>query len=533
MPQQKTQRINGTDYVYIDEPYWNADKKRGEHKRKYIGKMVNGEFVPNKNYLLMQELENKASVPAKTGPVPATECTRKFYGATYLLDRIADQTGIGTDLERCFGVLSKQILSIAYFLVLEEGLPLYRFRKWGYTHIHPYGEDISSQRSSELFGLISEDSKMDYFRRQAKRHSCKEYLAFDTTSISSYSTMIKQVKYGKNKEGDSLPQINLALLYGEESMLPVYYRKLPGNITDVKTIENLLKDIDFLQLEKLQFVMDRGFYSEKNINDTMKHHHKFLIGAKMSLNIVKSRLDKVRDEFCTRFNYNSELKLYVQSFTEEWNYTEEKPRSGDVINEKRRIYLHIYYNDQKATDDKARFNHVLDRLENNLINGTPDPEDEKLYQKYFIISETPVRGVTYSFKEEAIHNVEKNYGYFALMSNGIKDPVLALRIYRTKDLIEKSFSNLKERLNMRRMAVASEDNFEGKLFVQFVALELLSYIKKQMDDKGLFRNYTMQSLLDELDIIEYYQQPGKSHHLSEMTEKQRGLYEMMGVVAPT
>ena len=83
------------------------------------------------------------------------------------------------------------------------------------------------------------------------------------------------------------------------------------------------------------------------------------------------------------------------------------------------------------------------------------------------------------------------------------------------------------------MAVASEDNFEGKLFVQFVALELLSYIKKQMDDKGLFRNYTMQSLLDELDIIEYYQQPGKAHHLSEITEKQRGLYEMMGVVAPT
>ena len=111
----------------------------------------------------------------------------------------------------------------------------------------------------------------------------------------------------------------------EESMLPVYYRKLPGYITDVKTIENLLKDIDFLQLEKLQFVMDRGFYSEKNINDMMKHHHKFLIVAKMSLNIVKSRLDKVRDEFCTRFNYNSELKLYVQSFTEEWNDTEEKP----------------------------------------------------------------------------------------------------------------------------------------------------------------------------------------------------------------
>ena len=46
---------------------------------------------------------------------------------------------------------------------------------------------------------------------------------------SSYSALIKQAKYGKSKEGDHLPQINLALLYGEESMLPVYCRKLAGN----------------------------------------------------------------------------------------------------------------------------------------------------------------------------------------------------------------------------------------------------------------------------------------------------------------
>ncbi len=199
--------------------------------------------------------------------------------------------------------------------------------------------------------------------------------------------------------------------------------------------------------------MDRGFYSEKNINDLMKHHHKFLIGAKMSLKIVSNRLDDIRGEFVTRYNYNSELKLYVMSFMEEWDYTEEKPRSGEIVSEKRRIYLHFYYNDQKATDDKVRFNAMLDRLESNLVNGTLDPADEKLYQKYFSIHETPVRGKTYSFKEDTIRKAEKNYGYFVLMSNGIKDPVEALRIYRLKDLIEKSFGNLKERLSMRRMSV--------------------------------------------------------------------------------
>ena len=223
----------------------------------------------------------------------------------------------------------------------------------------------------------------------------------------------------------------------------------------------------------LKLVMGRGFYSEKNINDLIKHHHKFLIRARLSLNLVSNRLNKIRDDFVTRFNYNSELKLYIISFTEEWEYIEEKPRSGEVITDKRGIYIHFYYNDQKATDDKVRFNAMLDRLENYLVNGTPDPEDTKLYQKYFTIHETPVRGKVHSFNEDAIRKAEHNYVHFALMANGIKDSVEALRIYRLKDLIEKSFGNLKERLSMRRMSVASEENFEGKLFVQCVILALL------------------------------------------------------------
>jgi transposase len=48
-----------------------------------------------------------------------------------------------------------------------------------------------------------------------------------------------------NKEDDHLPQINLALLFGEQSNLPFYYRKLPGNIAD----------IDFLDYKKIKLVM--------------------------------------------------------------------------------------------------------------------------------------------------------------------------------------------------------------------------------------------------------------------------------------
>jgi transposase len=52
----------------------------------------------------------------------------------------------------------------------------------------------------------------------------------------------------------------------------------------------------------------------------------------------------------------------------------------------------------------------------------------------------------------------------------VKEPVRALEIYRNKDMAEKAFGDLKERLGARRMLVSSESGLNGKLFVEFIAL---------------------------------------------------------------
>ena len=526
-----TQVINGVEYVYEDRPYWDSKRQRGSHKRNYIGKNVDGVFVPNKKYKLQQEIETiKAEI--KPGPVVTDVCTRYFYGATYLLDEIAVKTGVLDDLKSCFPDDFKKILSVAYYLVLEGHNPMYRFTRWSKSHDHPYGRDIPSQRISELFSRIDEPSKMDFFKKQSKRRMEKEYLAYDTTSISSYSQSLKQVKYGNNKENDDLPQINLALLFGETSGLPVYYRKLSGNIPDVKTINNLLKELAFMEIKKANLVMDRGFYSEQNINDLYKEHHKFLIAGKTSLKFIQQKLDEIREEFVTRKNYHSDTNLYMESFTMDWAYSEIKPRTHEEVKDKRRIYVHYYYNDQHATDDKIRLNKLLDTLEREIRENKKTTDHEKMYTKYFNVTETPVRGIKAEPKQDAIDKALKNCGYFVLLSNDIKDPVEALTKYRAKDLVEKAFGNLKERLNMRRESVSTEENLEGKLFVQFVALIFMSYIKKAMDDEGLFQNSTMQELIDNLDVIERYQHPGKRPYLGEITEKQKKIYDSMSIARP-
>ena len=128
-----------------------------------------------------------------------------------------------------------------------------------------------------------------------------------------------------------------------------------------------------------------------------------------------------------------------------------------------------------------------------------------------------------------IDAARERYGFFVLISNEVKDPVTALRLYRMRDVVEKAFWNIKERLNLRRTLTSSESSLEGKLFVEFVALIILSYIKKQMEEAGLFSKYTMHELLDELDVIECFTEPGKSPIQGEVLKKQEQLYRDLGV----
>jgi len=112
------------------------------------------------------------------------------------------------------------------------------------------------------------------------------------------------------------------------------------------------------------------------------------------------------------------------------------------------------------------------------------------------------------------------------------DAVTALEIYRNKDVVEKAFGNLKERLNMHRTVVSSEKSLDGKLFVQFVALVYLPYIKKQMQVTDLVKKYALRALLDKLDVIECFQQPGRTIQVGEMLDEQKRLYHELGVSPP-
>ena len=158
---------SGITYAYESISHWDKQKKQSRAKRTLIGRVddITREIVPTKGTSRPKGIATPKTV--KRGPAPSTEASRKFYGATYLLDVLGQRIGLVSDLKRCFPHSYKLIISLAYYLILESDSPLSRFSKWSSLHQHPYGQDIPSQRSSELFASITEEDRYRFFQLQA------------------------------------------------------------------------------------------------------------------------------------------------------------------------------------------------------------------------------------------------------------------------------------------------------------------------------------------------------------------------------
>jgi transposase len=87
-----------------------------------------------------------------------------------------------------------------------------------------------------------------------------------------------------------------------------------------------------------------------------------------------------------------------------------------------------------------------------LGSGKPKADHQKAYDDFLIQKTTPKRGLQVSFNSEAVsQHICRYTGFQALLSNGIKDPVEAMRVYCDKDAVEKCFDDLKNSFDMKRL----------------------------------------------------------------------------------
>ena len=103
-------------------------------------------------------------------------------------------------------------------------------------------------------------------------------------------------------------------------------------------------------------------------------------------------------------------------------------------------------------------------------------------------------------------------------------------IHHTRHIqVEKSFDDLKNELDMKRLHCHSDETAEGKMFVAFFALTLRSCMQNKLRAYMAETDLTFSSVLKELRKMKYVRTSDGKRLLSPITKKQRNILNACGL----
>jgi transposase len=473
-------------YLYECESYREDGKVKG--RRKIIGKIdaETGAEVYKKEY----GKRNKDDVVSTTSDDEKLfsvndikNSTVSEFGLTDLLGRLAESTGLMDALRSSNPRHCTEIYALASHLVAN-GEPFMHVQDW-IENVAIAGNvgNLSSQRISEILKDITPGEREKFFQEWAHKRMETEYLALDITSVSTYSELIEDVEWGYNRDGEDLPQVNLCVLMGETSHLPVYQTAYSGSLSDVTTLGTTLAKFDKITDGKpVLAVFDNGFYSKKNVDLLLSGGKRFVTAMPSSSAFAKKQVTDCADDI-------DSFDHLIVAGGETLRAMTRKRKWGDYS-----VYAHVYHNPKKSVADREK---LYARVTEMRTRAESDPEKyagDKTYTKFLEFSETN-GSYRISVKQNALKIAVRYSGWFVLISNHIADATEALRIYRAKDVVEKGFLKLKNSLDLGRLRVHGDIAMQSKLFIGFVALVLMSQIHTVMTDKNLYKVFTMRQLM--------------------------------------
>jgi transposase len=152
-------------------------------------------------------------------------------------------------------------------------------------------------------------------------------------------------------------------------------------------------------------------------------------------------------------------------------------------------------------------------------------------KKLFRITE---RGGKLAIKrdEKGIEDRLERMGIMILLSNRAMDGKELLYLYRRKDTVEKFFDVVKHDLERKRLRIHTQETFEGRLFLDFIALVIYSWISAVMRRKEINKDLSVQELMYELKKIKRIQLGEKKTIITEVSKRQRELFKSFEIEPP-
>jgi transposase len=537
------QKVGQYSYLHISVSKWDPIKKISINKKTKIGKLdlITGEPIFTENFLneLHESPELKEKIlkrfptadlsninTIKRKPFGMYPGANLSFGKTYFSYYIAESIGLLKILKESFPYTWQKIFTIASFLLFEDK-SIMDCDDFVVDNLTFKVGTLSSQRTSELLFKINERETHDFFNAWYKIIREKEYIAFDSTSIPSYSENNEIAEYGKAKSNPDLKQVNLCLLCGEQSKLPVYQAVYEGSINDVSIFLDIIKQFEVIVgTSDILIVNDKGFFSKKNVLDIVnKTDVKFLLAVPFS---NKPSIDIVNELT------GSDLLKSPSSLI---NTNHESIRGITQIRtwfKSHQFYTHILYDGIKHHQEETSLIEDLKDIKDSYLNGKLSINQQNKFNKYFIINKkVPKNSREYIIDNfEAIQQYLSHKGWLILISNHVTDAQEAYDLYINKDCIEKAFEQYKQNLNLQRFYTSNTKRITNKAFVAFIALILNSHVHRIMTNKNLYRKYTRNRMFSQINRMNVFLDTDGKYYIHTLTKSQKDILEAFDLPIP-
>jgi hypothetical protein len=454
----------------------------------------------------------------------------------HLAWELARSTGLVKAMTAAFGkACSAQLTTLAAYQVAE-GTPLYLARPWLERVLG--GDELKKAEFIGDGGLLESvgadlSQRMRFFREWIAKRRQPTALVYDITSVSTYSGLLDIAEFGYNRDGESLPQINLASIHDRTDGLPLFYRVIPGSIGDTSTLKltnNLMRD---LGLKKFHFVLDRGFCSHANMADMIRGEVGFTMAVPLISKVAKAfvmarrpRLGRTKNAFI----WKGEPMFHVR---DEWQVE---------LGDNRRpaaCAAHLYLDSHRKSDEETRFlGRVLlieERAARESFSRTAEAyawldKNALKLKGYFAVSRGADGAISVRRKN---HAVARRCGLMGLTlivtTDGALERDAVLAEYRSRDGIEKAFDILKNENGQNRLHISTREQAEGRLFLAFLAMVISCELDRRMRASGLYKRFTTAEVLAELAKIRALRMTNGAVRLLEISKTQRTIFEKLKV----
>lgn len=121
---------------------------------------------------------------------------------------------------------------------------------------------------------------------------------------------------------------------------------------------------------------------------------------------------------------------------------------------------------------------------------------------------------TVQYNENEIREFRNRYaGFFCIMTNIEMGSASILDVYRRKDVVENYFDDLKNVLDMRRLRVHSSEAMDSRLFIQFLALVLISELRKVLKADRELCYMSPREIMEAMECIVRFHYSSPSDHV--------------------